>query len=331
MNARIPAVTAALAAAAIALVPATAGATAAGGETDLTLTTAAAKALTKAGITVTPVGTTAAEDGSIPFPVTKVSDPLKSIDHTGGLKLARKGKSLTLTDFRIVVKNGKPTSIRASAGKARVVAFSLAAKKTKVATDGLDTTIKPVDVHLSTVGAAAIKATLGVKLPAGYKLGSAAVTLQQAATRVTLDAGTAKALKDLGVAVGVDAPAAAGSTIQFPITNAGGKIALNAPITHSGGLTFSAGGKTLSVGNFTIDVGAGLLYAETSPVGRLALFKVDLSGAKTTTPGIQVRVTGAKLSLTAGAAGALNSTFGVTAFTDGLAIGTADVIGLPAA
>ena len=329
MKTLAPTLVAASTAAILALAPA-AGATAAGGQTDLKLAAAAAKALTKAGVKVTPVGTTAAPDGSIPFPVTKVSDPLKSIDHTGGLKLTRKGKSLTLTNFRIVVKGGKPTGITATAGKARVPVFSLASKKTKVGTDGLDTTIKPVDVHLSSVGAGAVKSTLGVALPKGYKLGTAAVTLQQASTRVTLDAGTAKVLTSLGVSVGVDAPAAAGSTIQFPITNAGGKIALTAPITHSGGLTFSAGGKTLSVGSFTIDAGAGLLYAETSPVGRLALFKVDLSAAATTTPGIQVRVTGAKLSLTAAAAGALNSTFGVTAFTEGLTIGTADVIARPA-
>lgn len=317
-------------AAAFAIVPTAGAATAAGGQTELTLATKAAKALTKAGVKVTPVGTSASDDGSIPFPVTAVSSPLSHITHSGGLKLTRKGKSLTLTAFRIKVKSGTPTSISAKVGKARVTVFTLDAKKTKVATDGLSTTIKPVGVKLGKIGAGAIKATLGVALPTGYTLGSAAVTLESAATSVTLDAGTAKTLTSLGVSVAPDAPAVAGSTIQFPITNAGGKIALTAPITHSGGLTFTAGGKTLSVGDFTIDVAAGLLYAEKTPVGRLPLFKVDLSAATTTTPGIQVRVTGAKLSLTAEAAGALNSTFGVTAFAAGLTIGTADVVGLPA-
>lgn len=326
-----PVLALAAASAAALFVAAPAGAAPAGGQTDLSLSSKAGKALTKAGIKVAPVGTTASADGSIPFPVTSVSDPLTAINHTGGLKLTRKGKSLTLTNFRIVVKKGAPDSITASVGKARAKVFELDAKKTKVGTDGLDTTIKPVGVKLSKVGSGAIATVLGVKLPSGYALGTAAVTLQQAATRVTLDPGTAKTLTSLGVAVAPDAPAVAGSTIQFPITNTDGKIALTAPITHSGGLTFTAGGKTLSVGDFTIDVAAGLLYAEKTPVGRLPLFKLDLGAAKTTTPGVQVRVTGVKLALTAGAAGALNATFGVTAFAENLTIGTADVVALPAA
>lgn len=307
--------------------PATAGAaTSAGGHTDLTLAAKAAKALTAAGVKVTPVGTTPLSSGAIPFPVTGAST--KAITHTGGLKLSKGKRSLTLTNFRIVLKKGAPDSIVASAGKAKVKAFDLDPAKTKTTADGLDTLVGPVGVDLSAVGAAAIKTKLGVKLPKGYALGSATVTLQTAATRVTLDAGTADVLKQLGVAVAPEGDAKAGSTIQFPVTNAGGKISLTAPITHSGGLTFTAGGKSLTVGDFTIDPKAGLLYAERTPVGRLPLFKVDLSGATTTTPGIQVVLSGAKLSLTADAAGALNSTFGVTAFTENLAIGTAEVIAL---
>ena len=43
---------------------------------------------------------------------------------------------------------------------------------------------------------------------------------------------------------------------------------------------------------------------------------------------MQVRVDGAKLALTADAAGALNQTFGTTALTEDLAIGTAQIVGL---
>lgn len=309
---------------ALALPAAAGAATAAGGHTDLTLASKAAKALTSAGVKVTPVGTTANEDGSIPFPVTSTST--KAINHDGGLKLSKGKRSLTLTDFRIVLKKGAPTSIVAKAGKARVTAFSLDAAKTETTPDGLDTVVGPVGVELSAVGAAAIKTKLGVKLPKGYRLGAAEVTLQTAATRVTLDPGTAGVLTKLGVAVAPEGDAKAGSTIQFPITNAGGEISLTAPITHSGGLTFTAGGKSLTVGDFTIDPKAGLLYAERTPVGRLPLFKVDLSAATTATPGVQLVLSGVKLSLTAEAAGALNSTFGVTAFADNLAIGTAQVV-----
>lgn len=306
--------------------PATAtAATPAGGHTDLALASKAAKALKSAGVTVTPVGTSANADGSISFPVTGQTN--KAINHVGGLRLSKGKRSLTLTNFRVVLKKGAPDSIVAKAGKASVKAFDLDPAKTATKPDGLDTIIGPVGVELSAVGAAAIKTTLGVKLPKAYALGTASVTLESAATRVTLDSGTAALLTKLGVAVAPEGDAKAGaSAIQFPVTNAGGKISLTAPITHGGGLTFTAGGKTLTVGDFTIDPKAGLLYAERTPVGRLPLFKVDLSAATTATPGSQVVLNGAKLSLTADAAGALNSTFGVTAFTENLAIGTAKVI-----
>lgn len=300
-------------------------ATSAGGHTDLALSAKAAKALKAAGVKVTPVGTAAA-GGVIPFPVTAATST--QISHSGGLKLSRGGKSLTLSNFGIVLKKGTPTRISAKAGAARVTAFTLDARKTRTTTDGLDTQVGPVTVKLSAVAAGAIKQRLGVALPSGYTLGKATVVLQTAATSVTLDSGTAKVLTQLGVSVAPEAPAVAGSTIQFPVTNAGGIISTTAPITHSGGLIFSAGGKTLTVGDFTIDPVAGVLYAERSPVGRLPLFAVDLSAASVTTPGIQAIVGGAKLALTADAAGALNATFGVTAFTAGLAIGTADVVGL---
>lgn len=309
---------------ALALPATSQAATAAGGHTDLTLSAKAAKALTAAGVKVAPVKTTPTEDGAIPFPITGSSS--KVIAHSGGLKLSKGKKSLTLENFRINLKKGAPASITASAGKAKVKAFDLDPAKTKTTTDGLDTKVGPVGVELSAVGAAAIAKVLGVKLPKGYALGTATVTLEAAATRVTLDAGTAGVLKQLGVAVAPEGDAKAGTTIQFPVTNAGGKIALTAPITHSGGLTFTAGGKTLTVGDFTIDPTAGILYAERTPVGRLPLFKVDLSAAKTATPGIQVVLSGVKLSLTKDAAGALNSTFGVTAFAENLTIGTAVVI-----
>lgn len=322
---------AALAAAALAAPGAAQAATAAGGQTDVTLAPAAAKALTAAGVKVTPVGTKASADGSIPFPVTgtRGGGKASAITHTGGLKLSRKGRSLTLENFRISVKNGKPTTISAKVGKASgVPVFRLSNAKTKVTTDALDTKISGVRLHVGATAAAAIRKTLGVKLPVGYRLATADVTLQSAATRVTLDAGTAQTLAGLGLSVAPEAPAVAGSAIMFPITNAKGKIALDKPITHSGGLVFSGGGTSLTVGDFTIDPAAGILYAERSPVGRLALLKVDLSAIETATPGVQVRVDGAKLALTADAAGALNQTFGTDALAEGVAIGTAQIVGL---
>ena len=142
-----------------------------------------------------------------------------------GPKLTKGKRSLTLTDFSIVLKKGAPTRIIAKAGAAKVPAFTLDAKKTKTTPDGLDTLVGPVGVELSATGASAIKTRRGVKLPKGYVLGKATVTLQSAATRVTLDSGTAGVLKQLGVSVAPESPAVAGSTIEFPITNAGGTLA----------------------------------------------------------------------------------------------------------
>lgn len=322
---------AALAAAALAAPGAAGAATPAGGQTELSLAPAAAKALTGAGVKVSPVGTTPTDAGAIPFPVTKLQgsgSKLRAIDHTGGIKLSRKGRSLTLKNFRISVQKGAPKTISATVGKLRnVPVFRLSNAKTKVTSDGLDTKSGGVRVHVGPLASAAIRGTLGVKLPTGYALATADVTLQSAATRVTLDTGTAQALAGLGVSVAPEAPAVAGAAIHFPITNASGKIALDRPITHSGGLVFSAGATSLTVGDFTIDPAAGILFAERTPVGRLPLLKLDLSGISTSTPGIQVRVDGAKLALTAEAAAALNQTFGTAALAEGLPIGTAQIVG----
>ncbi len=219
-----------------------------------------------------------------------------------------------------MLKKGAPDSIVASAGKARVKAFDLDPAKTKTTTDGLDTNVGPSSLSSPPSGAAAIRTVLGVKLPKGYGLGSATVKLQTAATRVTLDAGTAGVLTQLGVSVAPEGDAKAGSTIQFPVTNAGGKISLTAPITHSGGLTFTAGGKTLTVGDFTIDPTAGILFAERTPVGRLPLFQGRPVGRDHRDPGHPGGAQRRQAQPHLAAAGALNSTFGVTAFTENLTI-----------
>ena len=143
---------AALAAVALAAPGAAQAATGAGGQTDFALAPAAAKALTGAGVKVTPVQTTANEDGSIPFPITRTlgGKRLSAIDHTGGLKLSKGSRSLTLKNFRIVVKKGAPKTISATVGKVRnVPVFRLSNAKTKVATDGLDTKISGVRVHVA--------------------------------------------------------------------------------------------------------------------------------------------------------------------------------------
>ena len=103
---------------------------------------------------------------------------------------------------------------------------------------------------------------------------------------------------------------------------------------HSGGLNLKAGNTTVTLSDFVIDttgsapVLTGLVSANGDLVARLPLFSITL----TQTPTIknygvagQVIISGAALALTSQAAAALNQAFGVSAFSEGIPIGTANV------
>ncbi len=104
---------------------------------------------------------------------------------------------------------------------------------------------------LRLVAAGALVA-LAVAAPAG----AATVKLAGGSTTLRLDAGTAKALKGLGVAVTPITPAKAGSKgVSFPIT--GGAIdpaTAAGTITHSGGLQLRAGATRVRLTSFIIGV-----------------------------------------------------------------------------
>lgn len=126
-----------------------------------------------------------------------------------------------------------------------------------------------------------------------------------------------------------------GATARFPIPT--GQIDLataHGEIVHTGGLNLKAGNTTVTLSDFVIDttgsapVLTGLVAANGDLIARLPLFSIKLTQA----PAIkrygvagQVRIDGAALSLTAEAAAALNQAFGVTAFSQGIPIGTASV------
>jgi hypothetical protein len=177
------------------------------------------------------------------------------------------------------------------------------------------------------LAAAGALVALAVAAPAG----AATVKLAGGSTTLRLDAGTAKALKGLGVSVTPITPAKAGSKgVSFPIT--GGTIdpaTAAGTITHSGGLQLRAGKTRVRLTSFTIGVDATPSLSVKVGAARLHAFTLSLAKAKVTRAGSGTRVTGVVVKLSAKGAAALNKAFGVRAFARGLRIGTATVKATP--
>jgi hypothetical protein len=162
--------------------------------------------------------------------------------------------------------------------------------------------------------------------------GAAAAPMQKVAitggsTTLRLAPGTAKALDDLGVTVGIVRPARpAKAGPAFPII--GGRVdatTLAGRVRHNGGLTLSAGGTTVRATRYTIRIKKRSdITAKVGPA-RVRLLSLDLSKAKITKHGRRVKVARVKAFLTRPAAKALNAAFGVTAFKAGLRVGTATI------
>jgi hypothetical protein len=156
-------------------------------------------------------------------------------------------------------------------------------------------------------------------------------------TTVTLSSGFVSALQTLGLTPGVVKPTALeDGKADFPVT--GGAIDLDTArgeISHSGGLTLTAGSTVVRLQSFTIDttgaspVLTGLVVVNDSLVGRLPLFNLQLPAGitlplKPTHEGV-LELKGVGVTLTSGAATALNGVFSTNALAGGFGIGTADV------
>jgi hypothetical protein len=177
------------------------------------------------------------------------------------------------------------------------------------------------------LGAAGALLALVVAAPAS----AASVKLSGGSTTLKLDAGAAKALKGLGVAVTPLKPAKAGSKgISFPIT--GGTIdpaTAAGTITHSGGLQLRAGTTRVRLTSFTIGVDKTPSLSVKAGKARLTAFSLSLANAKVSRAGLGTNVSGVAVRLSARGAAALNKAFGIHAFTRGLRIGTAAVRATP--
>jgi hypothetical protein len=191
-------------------------------------------------------------------------------------------------------------------------------------------------------------AAAGLAFVGSLMLGSAAVAepsvqLITGATRVQLSTELLDALTTLGVTPGNVLPGgleptAEGVQAVFPIPT--GELDAAGPVLeifHSGGLTLAAGDTRVALTSFIIEnLGnelrlSGVVKANDTIVGRLALFRVELTQEPEVTgdpvSGVGIlRVKGANLTLTNLAANTLNSAFGLDGvFTAGFPIGTARI------
>ncbi len=160
-------------------------------------------------------------------------------------------------------------------------------------------------------------------------------TVEGGRTTVTLAESFVSALGTLGVTPGTVSPTELrGAKVNFPIT--GGAIDLetgNGQILHSGGLSLTAGNNEVKLQSFIIDttssqpVITGLVVVNGKLVGRLPLFNLTppsgINLPLKPTHGV-LETKGIGVTLTAGAASALNEVFGIKALAGGLDIGTAD-------
>jgi hypothetical protein len=278
-----------------------------------------------------------------------------SISHSGGLTFSAGGKSLTATDFVI---NPGMSVLTATVDGAGVPLLNLQGNKATVTSDSAGVHINGVVAKLSSAAAQALNSTFGVTLFSdSITVGTADVTatgtadpggaasaqveqLSGKSTSVVVDPATAAVLQKNGVSVSPVGPATASTvggmlTVSFPITN--GYVAvyptsslpfIRGLISHSGGLTFAAGGKSLTVTDFMINPGTSELYATVGGSGAVVPL-LDLHGNNlmiTTDASGAIHIDNVTATLSATAAGALNSTFGVTLFKAGIPLGVASVV-----
>jgi hypothetical protein len=317
-----------------------------GGKTSLKLNSGVAKALSANGVAVSPVKPAKVKKGAVVFPVTggKINPNTyaSKIRHSGGLKFKAGGTSLVAKSF--VVKTGKSNRLSAKVGKSRVNLLNLNLNKAKIKQNGNKIRVGRVGVSLTGVAANALNQTFGVHLfQKNMRIGRVGVDIRtkspltqpdsvslqsKGSTDLTLDPGTAQALSDLGVAVAPVGPASVTpqGAVAFPIT--GGKVEASSfagTIRHSGGISLSAGDVQVDLTRFRINVDEDPDLTALVGGQRVSILSLDLSGLKAKVKGKKITLSGVSASLTADAAAALNGAFGVSAFTEGLTLGTAQV------
>jgi hypothetical protein len=336
--------------------------------TSVAIDAGTAAALKSLGVALAPSGKATFDAGTstITFPITsgyaeihsdtahKPGNILGSIDHEGsGFTLTAGKTKVELSDF--VVDPGNSMLYGTVGGQPGVPLLFLDGTNVKVSMEGGNVVLQGTVAKLTDTAAGALNKAFNVTaLKAGLPLGVVRLVAKGTAntydavkdktseltrlggkqTAVTLDAGTAGALKSLGVTVAPTGKAtfdSATSTVAFPIT--GGFAAIHSNlgyqpgyivgnVVHEGsGLKFSKGAKSIEVTNFVVDPGASILTATAGGKSGIPLLALDGTNVKVSTEGSDVVLQGTVAKLTAEGAAALNSTFGVTAFKVGLPLG----------
>ncbi len=350
--------------------------------TSVILDAGTAGALKGLGVAIAPSGnaTFEASTSTITFPITSGyaeihSNPatkpgyiLGSVNHEGsGFTLSAGSTKVELSDFVVDPGNSmlygsvgdKPgipllaldgTDVKVTMESGNVVLFGTVAKLTDTAATALNGAFKTSAIKAGTpLGVVRLVAKGTATTYDAVADKTAQITrLSGKQTAVKLDAGTADALKSLGVSV---APTGSGTfesstgTVAFPIT--GGFAAIHSDkgykpgyiagsVVHQGsGLKFSKGNQSIEVTDFVVDPGASTLTATAGGKAGIPLLSLDGTNVAVSMSGSDVVLQGTVAKLTATGASALNSTFGVTAFKEGIPLGvvtlTASQAGAPAA
>ncbi|MDQ6617477.1 MAG: hypothetical protein M3083_22705 [Actinomycetota bacterium] len=322
------------------------------------------------GVSVAPAGTATfdASTSTVTFPITsgyaeihtdhsaKPGYIVGSIQHDGsGLTLTAGATKVTLSNFVVDPGNSilygtvgastkvplldlDGTNVKVSMQGGNVVLDGTVAKLTQTAATALDNAFKTTAVKAGLPLGTVHLVAKGTATTSTDKVTEVARLTGQS-TSVALDAGTAKALTSLGVAVAPNGTAtfdSSTSTVSFPIT--GGAAVIHSDLGYkpgyiagvvihqASGLTFSKGSVKVALTDFVVDPGNSVLTGTVGGQIGVPLLDLDGTNVKVSTPNSTVTLDGTVAKLTATAAGALNKAFSTTAFTPGLALGTVHLV-----
>ena len=275
-----------------------------------------------------------------------------------GFSLSAGSTKVELSDF--VVDPGNSVLYGTVGGAPKVPLLSLDGTNVKVSMEGSDVVLQGTVAKLTDTAASALNKAFNVNaLKAGIPLGTVRLVakgtattydagtdqtarisrLDGKATNVTLDAGTAKALQTLGVSVAPTGSAkfdSATSTVSFPIT--GGFAAIHSDLGYkpgyiagtviheASGLKFSKGNRSIEVTDFVVDPGNSTLTASSGGKSGIPLLSLDGTNVKVSMEGSDVVLQGTVAKLTGPGAAAMNATFGVSDFKEGLPLGVVRLV-----
>ena len=340
-----------------------------GVSTSVDLDAGTAAVLKENGVTVTPVTpatvSTAGGTTTASFPITEgyvavypqSQQPFVrgAFSHSGGLTFSAGGKSLTATDF---VVNPGTSTLTATVGGNGVQLLDLDGTNVKITQDGNTTRLEGTVAKLSATAAQALNQTFGVSLfQQGIPLGVVRIAAQGSpgpggepsaeimelggrSTSVDLDPATAAVLKENNVTVTPVAPATVSTnggtiTVSFPITQGYVSVYpqsqqpfIRGTFSHVGGVTFSAGGKSVTATDFMVNPGSSELIATVGGNG-VQLLDLDGTNVQVTQDGSTTRIEGTVAKLSSAAAQALNQTFGVSLFQQGIPLGVVRIAATP--